>query len=246
MTATAPSAPGPLALVGSGEFLPQMVEIDRWMLTRRAPRVAIIPTAAGQEGDTSIDQWVKLGVDHYTAMGVEPVPVRVVSRADADDPRYADLLASVGLIYLSGGSPGYVARTLRGSVVGEAIRTAWLNGTALAGCSAGAMVMTDQVPDVKRRSGQMERALGIVPDITLIPHFDQMHRWDPNFMERARGQIRPGSVLIGVDEDTALVGGPVEWTVMGRQHVTVFGSGGEQREYSAGDQVTWAAGRRDA
>jgi len=41
--------PGPIALIGSGEFLPGMNEIDTSLLTasdRSRPRVAILPTAS--------------------------------------------------------------------------------------------------------------------------------------------------------------------------------------------------------
>lgn len=238
--APSPSAPvpGPLALVGSGEFLPQMVAVDRWLLQDRAPRVAIVPTASGEEGDASVDRWVQLGVDHYRAMGIEPVPVRVVNRSDADDERFVSLLEGVGLIYLSGGNPGYVARTLRDSVVGAAIAQAWRSGVALAGCSAGAMVLTDEVPDVRHPQRPIERALSIVDGVTVIPHFDRMHRWDPSFLERAVAQLGPGRHLVGIDEDTAMVGGPERWTVMGRQRVTVFAAGGGSQVFGAGDQLT--------
>ena len=42
--------PGPIALVGSGEFLPVMEDVDRGLLAGRPPRAAFLPTAAGEEG----------------------------------------------------------------------------------------------------------------------------------------------------------------------------------------------------
>jgi hypothetical protein len=41
---------GPLALVGSGEYLPSMLEIERALITGRPPRYVQIPTAAAPEG----------------------------------------------------------------------------------------------------------------------------------------------------------------------------------------------------
>jgi cyanophycinase len=233
---TTPATPGPIALVGSGEFLPQMVDVDRWLLTNRAPRVAILPTAAGEEGDRSIQRWIKLGVDHYTAMGVEPVPVHVITEADANKSELAALLGDVGLIYLSGGNPGYVSRVLNNSVVGDAIIAAWKSGTAVAGCSAGAMALTSRAPTVRGGAmGEYQAGLALVDNITLIPHFDQMYRWNPGFLDQGLSSLSPGELLIGVDEDTAMVGGPNEWTVMGRQTVTVFRADGSQT-LSAGEQ----------
>ncbi len=233
------SVPGPLALVGSGEFLPQMVDVDRVLLAGRAPRAAFLATAAGQEGDASIDRWLSLGAAHYASMGVEPVPVRVVDRTDADDPAFAALVRDVGLIYLSGGNPGYLADTLRGTAVWAAIVEAWRAGTALAGCSAGAMALTVEAPRV--RAGAMVRlpGLGLVTNLSVIPHFDRMASWDPTVVDRATAPRDDGATVVGIDEDTALVGGPDDWTVMGRQLVTVFGSGGAT-SHRPGDRLTFA------
>lgn len=218
---------GPIALVGSGEFLPQMVEVDRWLINGRPQRAAFLPTAAGEEGPSSVDRWLKLGTDHYRAMGIEPVPVPVLNADDANNPALAALIDNVGLVYLSGGNPGYIARTLRNSLVWEAIVRAWENGAALAGCSAGAIALTASAPDVRQgRAMVSEPATNLVKHLTVIPHFDRMAQWAPQMVEQAQAQLAPGSLLVGIDEDTALVGGPTEWTVMGRQRVIVYGPNG--------------------
>ena len=149
MTDVSTRTAGPIALVGSGEFLPQMVDVDRFLLTGRPPRAAFLPTAAGEEGAASVNRWLKLGTDHYTAMGIEPVAIPVLNADDANRADLAALIDDVGLIYLSGGNPGYIAKSLRNSLVWDAIVRAWLNGAALAGCSAGAMVLTASAPDVR-------------------------------------------------------------------------------------------------
>ena len=217
--------PGPIALVGSGEFLPQMVEVDRWLLHGRPQRAAFLPTAAGQEGDASVRRWLALGTEHYRAMGVEPVGVPVRERTDADDVELAALVVGAGLVYLSGGNPGHLADTLRGTAVWHAIVAAWQAGAALAGCSAGAMALTASAPDV--RGGRMapKPGLGLIAHLAVLPHFDRMAEWDPTAKERVIA-THPGVTVLGIDEDTALVGGPTEWTVMGRGRVSVFASGG--------------------
>jgi cyanophycinase len=108
---------GPVALVGSGEFLPVMEPVDAELLRGRARRAAIIPTAAALEGDERLAWWLELGRRHYEAMGVEPVPVPVRRRSEADDPALARLVTGAGLVYLSGGDPHHLADTLRGSLV---------------------------------------------------------------------------------------------------------------------------------
>lgn len=217
---------GPIALVGSGEFLPQMVDVDRWLLAGRRQRAAFLPTAAGEEGAASVKRWLGLGTDHYTAMGVEPIAVPVLNANDANREDLAALIDDVGLIYLSGGNPGHVARSLRNSLVWDAIVRAWRNGAALAGCSAGAIALTASAIDVRSGGRTSEPATNLVEHLTVIPHFDRMAHRFPGMVDQALAGLQPGFHLVGVDEDTALVGGLTEWTVMGRQRVTVFGPGG--------------------
>ncbi len=226
MSSSVNTGPGPIALVGSGEFLPQMIDVDRFLLNGRRPRVAFLPTAAGEEGPRSVNRWLKLGNDHYAAMDVEPIAVPVLNADDANDPAFAAMIADVGLVYLSGGNPGYIARVLRGSLVWDAIVAAWRDGAALAGCSAGAMALTGEVPEGRRRSAGTEVGTNLIDHLTVIPHFDQMGKWNPGFLDQARARTPVGKHLVGIDEDTALVGGMTEWTVMGRLGVTVFGVDG--------------------
>ena len=87
--------PGPIALVGSGEFLPAMAEIDAALLAasgRAEPRVAILPTASWPDGEEVFRRWADMGAEHFTALGAEVEPVLVRDRFDADDdaPRPGD------------------------------------------------------------------------------------------------------------------------------------------------------------
>jgi cyanophycinase-like exopeptidase len=224
-------AVGPIALVGSGEFLPGMREVDAELLAGRAQRAVFLPTAAALEGDQRIDYWIGLGTAHYRAMGVEPLPLRVLSREDADNPELAGQVEGAGLVYLSGGNPGYLVQTLRDTLVWRAIHAAWEAGAALAGCSAGAIALSAVVPDPRSTEiGRIEPALGVAPQLAVIPHFDRFDRVLPRLAARIRSEVPPGVLTIGIDEDTALVGGPEEWTVRGRQRVWVIGDDDDARE----------------
>jgi cyanophycinase len=234
---TPASSAGPIALVGSGEFLPQMREVDRWMLDGRRQRVAFLPTAAGEEGQRSVNRWIQLGHDHYAALGVESVAVPVLNVTDANNPEMVELLSDVGLIYLSGGNPGYIAGVLTNSLVGDAIVDHWRGGVSLAGCSAGAMVLTGETPAGRTpKTPGVVAAMNVVSQITVIPHFDQMEKWNPGFLARAQAALRHGTTLVGIDEDTALVGGLTNWQVMGNLGVTVFNGTGAVR-YEKGQTV---------
>lgn len=234
--ASSPAAgPGPIALVGSGEFLPAMEAVDTGLLAGRPPRAVFLPTAAGQEGPERVDYWIRLGTDHYRRLGVEPVSLAVLDRRAADDPANADVVAGAGLIYLSGGNPGYLADTVRDTAVLKAILAAWRAGAALAGCSAGACALTAVADDTS--TGATRPGLGVVPELVVLPHFDRIEEWRPEIVTRRTAGLCPGQVLVGIDEDTALVSGHGGWRVEGRQRVWIIDPDGRRTPYPAGSTL---------
>jgi len=231
-----PPAPGPLALVGSGEYLPVMTQTEGLLLQGRPPRYVQLPTAAAPEGEQSLRRWLDLGAAQAERLGVKQVPVVVRNRAEADSPQLAALIAGAGLIYLSGGTPAFLARTLRGTLVWDAILAAWRSGSALAGCSAGAIAMTGWVPSMRAPLRTPDPGLGLLPGLRVLPHFDKMLAWVPDLLTRALMQPPAGTVVLGIDEDTALVdmtGAGHSWQVHGRQQVWALADGA-RRAHPAG------------
>lgn len=219
---------GPLALVGSGEYLPVMTDIEALLLQGRPPRYVQIPTAAAPEGEASLARWIGLGARQADRLGVEAVPVVVTDRTDADDTTMAALVKGAGLIYLSGGNPTYLATTMRGTRVWDAVLAAWQAGAALAGCSAGAMAMTGWVPQFRSLHRDPDRGLGLLPHLRVIPHFDKMMAWVPDLLTRAVMHPPAGTFVLGIDEDTAAVdlgGTGLAWQVHGRQKVWELADG---------------------
>jgi len=225
---------GSIALVGSGEFLPVMEEVDRVLLDGRPQRAVFLPTAAAPEGAERVEYWVQLGLDHYRRMDVEAEPVLVLDRDDAEREELAAAIAGAGLVYLSGGNPAYLVDTLRDTVVWRAIHEAWLNGTALAGCSAGAIALSAVVRERLAADAPLRPALGVVPNVAVLPHFDRLRQWRPELADARARRVPEGITLVGVDEDTAIVGGPDRWTVMGRQSAWVLERDGTSVSYDAG------------
>jgi cyanophycinase len=257
-----PAAPGPVALVGSGEYLDAMVEVDRRLLSGRPQRAVFLPTAAAEEGNERIEYWLELGRSHFERLGVEAVPLPVLTRQDADDGSLAAQVAGAGLVYLSGGNPGYLAATLRETPVWAAIRAAWLGGAALAGCSAGACALTYVAEDVRSRrraaaegggsaagaGGVMSEpsGLAVVPDVAVIPHFDRMLGWAPQMVGEYLARVPDSVTVVGVDEDTAVVtGGAAEglraFSVAGRQSAWVLRPDGTRTEHPTGSSFEVAA-----
>jgi len=199
---------GALALVGSGEYSPQMQEFEGELLHLAISRgkknsFVQIPTASSHEGSASRDKWQRLGREQAERIGSEWVYLPIHEREDAFNQEFVDAITGAGLIYFSGGDPHRIADVFKDSPAWEAIVTAWESGSSLAGCSAGAMAFGGTIMGIRR--SHHSAGLGIVPGIEVIPHYDKMLGWLP---ERVTAFVlRPDATtaLIGIDEITALV-----------------------------------------
>jgi len=218
---------GPLALLGSGEYLPVMDETDRLLLAQARPgKVICLPTAAGSEGEESISYWMRLGEEHFRALGADVLSLRLVNRQDALNPSLAETLSQAGIIYFSGGKPNYLLDVLQNTPAWQAVMDAWQNGAALAGCSAGAMIMAGSLPDFQAIGLNKKPAFGLLPGSRILPHFDRMTVWRGVTLAALQALTPKDEYTLGLDEDTALVGRPGQpWQVMGRQAVHLIRSG---------------------
>ena len=217
--------PGSIALVGAGEFLPVMASIDAELLAsvgRARPRVAVLPTASWPDGEAVYQRWATLGLDHFEGLGAEVELVSVRERADADDPANAQAVGEADLVYLSGGKPDYLLDVLSGSAVWAAALAAHARGSVIAGCSAGAMVLCAQLARFRTPPHiplGFQAGLGLVAGAAVLPHYDRF----PETLAAVRVARAPrGTVVLGIDEDTAAIGRDGAWTVRGTGRVTVW------------------------
>ncbi len=216
---------GLLALVGGVEFTPGNEEQDRELAAAaRGGPAFVVPTAAArQRPDLAVAQATRW----FRGLGLELRELRVLTRTDANSRELSEEAAEGRLFYLVGGDPGHVAQTLRGSRVWEAILGAWRAGAALAGSSAGAMALGDWTLIRARWPDHVTRAyrdaLGVVPDLTVLPHFERFgHKW----VESATAATpRPRVALLGIDERSAALWDGSGWRATGPGRVTVIRDG---------------------
>jgi cyanophycinase len=236
---------GLIALVGAGEYLPVMDDIDRHLLASvnangRAPRVVCLPTAAGQEGDASVNRWLDMGLKHFQALDAQVTAARIIDRQSADDPQWEPALESADLIYFSGGNPMYLYDTMRGSCAWKAAQKAWSRGAVYAGCSAGAMILAQKVPNFRAAGLISQDAFQILPATFVIPHFDRMRGLWSAYLFGVRRQLKNDQFILGVDENTALVGKlGGSWQVMGKGQAHLI-TRDEQQDFDAGAEIILA------
>ena len=209
-----------------------MEPLDRALLARVAgpPRVVCLPTAAGTEGPERIAYWMQLGADHFRRLGVQVESLPVVDRASAEDPTLAQAVAAANFVYLSGGKPDYLVRTLSGTRVWSAIEGMLAQGGLLAGCSAGAMVLGERFVGFPG----WKPGFNFLPGMTIIPHFDEI---PAAMLTPARLLLGHELVILGIEGNTALVKDGEAYTVLGSGGVTVWGREGKKR-YTAASSIS--------
>jgi cyanophycinase len=228
---------GPVALVGGGEFCPSLLEFDRGLLAatgRRRPRVALLATGLAPEGSDAIARSFELCREHFAGLGAEVEEVPVHDRDAANDVFRAQAVGEADVIYVGGGSVGYLRQTLVGSAVWAAAEEANGRGAILVGSGAGAMVLGERMPDVGLRLGWPFRwptALAAATGVGVLPDYDAR----PEPMLALLALSAPsGLALLGIDRDTAVIGWNGSWEVHGIARVTVW-RGRHRERHRRGD-----------
>ena len=220
---------GSLALVGSGEYLPAMAKFEKSLVhdgvkNGKEARYVQIPTAAGRESTDRLEYWKQLGLRQAKAIGVEATYLPIYTREDAFNQKYVDAVANSALMYMSGGDPHHLAEVLIDTPLWSAIVENWKTGASLAGCSAGAMVLSAHIPNFRLLKKTATQGLNLLPEIRVIPHFNKFFKWIPESAAKVLLHVPDNSILIGVDELTAIVkrSGDTEWVVVGEAKVHVL------------------------
>ncbi len=231
---------GAIALVGSAEFTPALEPLDRELLAatgRSRPRVAIVaawPTHA--KGEAALLRWEEMARQHFVALGAEVEPIHVRAREDAESWAHAQAVGEADLVYLAGSDPDFLCRALHGSALERALREAIVRGALVAGSSGGAAALGGHRFALRPRVGWpvvWQPALGLIPGVAVATDYD------------ARAEVfrllfvlsaPPGSMVVGIDGRTALIGRDQIWQVRGQGRVTVW-RGRRRTRHREGDVI---------
>jgi cyanophycinase len=227
------------ALLGSGEFDPWTAPVDEWLTGRPeapGPRVLVIPTACAAEGDEVFDRWASKGLRHYASLDIPAEVVPLKTREDAARPDLLAMLNGSAVAFFSGGNPAHLARVLRDTPFWRALREAMTRGLAYAGCSAGVVCLGDRALDSALRvvgDSLWQPGLGVFPTTFFGAHWDALDGYVPGITDFIVSSVPDGDRLVGIDEDTAMLGDGERWRLEGVGGVHVL-SQGEWTEHPPG------------
>jgi cyanophycinase len=218
--ATRSGPAGTLALIGGGEWDEHHQALDRRLLDAAGvDEVVVLPTAAAFEHPDRVGE---AATAHFAPLGAKVRVVRVLNRREAEAAEAAARVEAARFVYVADGSPMHLRSVLKGSPVYEAMLAAFRAGAVIAASGAGATVLCD--PMVDPRGGAYTVGLGFVEGLAVFPYHGSAA---DHLRERSIELKPPEAVLVGIDEETALVRqpGPV-WSVAGAGAVTVYGTDG--------------------
>lgn len=224
---------GRFLLLGSGEFEPWSGEAERFALTAASGdgSVAILATASGREGDAVYARWTGMGMAHYESLAISARVVPVRNHAEALDPAMATLIEGASMVFFSGGSPRYLAETLSGTPVWDAVLQLVDRGGVFAGCSAGAMIAGARQMRFPFASGR-----GLLPTTAVGVHWDALSAWWIRWLrDLAPRRLPTGARFIGIAENTAIASDADAWRVFGAGEVDVR-LGRDRRAFAHGER----------
>jgi len=225
---------GKIILAGGHEVRPGCEPMDRVVLDAAGgatARVVFVPTAVAAYDPRGS---VAGAVAYFARLGATATGAMILNRADAERVEATSGLRDADLIYLGGGDPAFLLQTLHGSAAWMAIIDAYARGAVVGGSSAGAMVVCDWVA-LPPAWTPAKVGLGLVHDAVVLPHYTRARQHAAEAMARA---LPAGIAVLGIPEQSGLLGADRAWTVVGPGPVTVF-TAKQVRVGLPGEEMSW-------
>lgn len=213
---------GTICLQGGAEFGPRCRPMDADLLERAGGPVVVSALAGevGRDYATASEN----GARHFRALGATDVLVAPDAREDA--PAALAVLRRARLLVLPGGSPSRLLDAVRATGVEQVLRDLLADGGVVSGSSAGAMVLGGWTVLPDRRTGgapAVERGLGLVPDIVVVPHWSGSGFAD--WLDALDAAVPDGVRTIGVPEQSGVLVEGDRLTSTGAAQATLLRTG---------------------
>jgi dipeptidase E len=179
-------------IVAMGGLSEPLLEFALGLAGRDRPRVALLPTAGGDD-DTGIARMYELLSAHAEIMAV-----RLFGTPD----RPGESIAAADAVVVPGGNTANMLAIWRVHGLGDALEAAWRRGAVLAGWSAGANCWFECSVTDSFSPGldPLHDGLGLLPG-SFCPHFDGEELRRPRYRSLVAEGFPPG---YAADDDAAL------------------------------------------
>jgi cyanophycinase len=227
---------GHLVLLGGGPTPATVFARTLNLSGGRSAIVAVLPQTYPNDsiGDAAVELWKKTGAREAFKLKLD----------DIDRARAA--LDRATLIWMPGGFPGLLMKTLAGTPIPDAIRRRFAEGATIGGASAGAaamsatMIADESTPEGKTASGPSTiQGLGLWPAAIVSPHYTERRRSGPLL---AIVQDHPGLIGVGIDEGTAIFLSSARLDVAGRGTITILDTAHAPRTLKSGERLALSDG----
>ncbi|MDA9774724.1 cyanophycinase [Algibacter sp.] len=183
-------------------------------------KIVVIPTASSipvEVGENYLSAFAKLGCTNVHVLDIR-------SKEDSEKKSSIDLIKSANCIMFSGGNQSKITQHIGTTTIHDIMLDRYKNeaGFVIAGTSAGAMVMTNEMiaggsPKEAFIKGAvaMYTGLGLIPELIIDTHFIRRGRFGRQSEAVAKF---PKLIGIGLAEDTGMI-------IKNGNDCTVIGSG---------------------
>lgn len=182
--------------------------------------IVVIPTASSipeEVGSNYLEAFSKLGCKNVTVLDIR-------STEDSEKKSSIDLIEAANCIMFSGGNQSKITDKIGGTSIHKILIERYKNehDFVIAGTSAGAMVMTDEMiaggsasEAFVKGAVKMYKGLGLIPELIIDTHFIQRGRFGR--VSEAVAKF-PSLLGLGLAEDTGII-------IKNGNDCTIIGSG---------------------
>jgi cyanophycinase len=183
-------------------------------------KIVVIPTASSipvEVGENYIDAFTKIGCPNIHVLDIR-------SKEDSEKETSIELIKSADCIMFSGGDQSKITDKIGGTTIHTILVDRYKNeeGFVIAGTSAGAMVMANEMISggsatdaFIKGAVEMYKGLGLIPELIIDTHFIKRGRFGRQSEAVAKF---PNLLGIGLAEDTGMI-------IKNGNDCTVIGSG---------------------
>ena len=226
-----------IALLGGDEFTPDCKAVDASLiatLKQQTPKIAIVPTAIGHLKPQIA---VNNAISYFAHLGATAYGVAIHNKSNANNLSLTSELLHADAIYLTGGDPLYLLRSIENSLFLSTLFDMLSSGRLIIGSSAGAMVLCESM-QIPPGQGDIVPGLNLVPNLRVLPHYENLSNdfVSGTHYKNTESSVGHNTTLLGIDSRTALFIDGNVCNVLGNGCVTVIDDK-NQRKYSAGTSL---------